>query len=169
MMMRRRFRVIRSTVVALTAGALLVCLSSLTARAEEIDGRVVNVVAGDALTIQFSSGLRVALRLADIAAPKRGQPYGTRSRRSLAELCAGKPVVVEDQAANADGRLAARVMCAGINANGEQVRRGMAWVDRRTANPTSGLFRLEGDAREHRRGLWRHRHPVAPWIWQPRR
>ena len=168
-MMRRRFRVIRSPVIALAAGALLVCLSALTARAGEINGRVVSVVAGDALTIQFPSGLRVAVRLADIAAPKRGQPYGTRSRRSLAELCAGKPAVVENQAAKPDGNLAARVTCAGINANGEQVRRGMAWVDRRYANPTSGLFRLEADAREHRRGLWRHRHPVAPWIWQPRR
>jgi endonuclease YncB( thermonuclease family) len=141
----------------------------LTARAEEINGRVVNVVAGDALTIQFPSGLRVAVRLADIAAPKAEQPYGTRSRRSLAELCGGKSAIVENQGANADGYLAARVMCAGINANGEQVRRGMAWVDRRYADPTSGLLRLEADAREHRRGLWRRRHPVAPWIWQPRR
>lgn len=167
--MRRRFRMIRSPVITLTAAALLVCLCALTARAEEINGRVVSVAAGDALTIRFPSGLRVAVRLADIAAPKRGQPYGTRSRRSLAELCSGKPVVVQDQAANATAQLSARVMCAGINANGEQVRRGMAWVDRRYANPTSGLFRLEADAREHRRGLWRRRHPVAPWIWQPRR
>jgi endonuclease YncB( thermonuclease family) len=167
-MMKRDSRATRTAVV-LAAGVLIVCLGAFSARADEVGGRVVEVEAGDALTVKFPSGLRVEVRLADIAAPKAGQPYGARSRRSLAELCGGKSVVLENQASNAEGHLGARVMCAGVNANGEQVRRGMAWVDRRYANPTSGLFRLEADAREHRRGLWRRRHPVAPWIWQPRR
>ena len=159
---------IRRTVTS-TAGFLLACLCVLSARAEEVAGRVVNVAAGDALTIQFAATLRVEIRLVGIAAPNKDQPYGTRSRRSLAELCSGKTATVEDQGADPDGRLAGRVMCAGINANGEQVRRGMAWVDRRSAAPTSALFRLETDAREHRRGLWRRRHPVTPWMWHKRR
>lgn len=152
-----------------TAGFLLLCLCALSARAQGVAGRVVSVASGDTLTIQFASKLQVRIRLAGIAAPTKDQPYGTRSRGSLAELCGGKPVIVEDQAADAEGHLAARVMCAGISANGEQVRRGMAWVDRRDAAPTSALFRLETDAREHRRGLWRRRHPIAPWVWRERR
>ena len=159
---------IRQGVVS-TAGLLLVCVCALSAGAERDVGRVVNVAAGDTLTIQFAGRLRVRIRLADIAAPKRDQPYGSQSRRSLAELCGGKTATVEDQSADSEGRLEGRVMCAGINANGEQVRRGMAWVDRRYAAPTSALFRLETDAREHRRGLWRRRHPVAPWMWRQRR
>ena len=159
---------IRQAVVA-TAGFLLVCLFALSARAQGITGRVVSVATGDTLTIQFASKLQVRIRLAGIAAPKKDQPHGTSSRRSLAELCGGRTVVVEDQGADPEGHLAARVMCAGINANGEQVRRGMAWADRRYAAPTSALFRLETDAREHRRGLWRRRHPVAPWVWRPKR
>lgn len=158
-----------SRLVGLTAATLLVCFGASSARAQEVSGRVVSVVAGDALTVRFPSGLRVEILLADIAAPKTGQPYGARSRRSLTELCQGKSAIIADQGANAEGQLAARVMCAGIDASGEQVRRGMAWVDRRYADPTSGLFRLEADAREHRRGLWRRRHPVAPWVWHPRR
>lgn len=156
-------------VVVSTAGFLLLCLCVFSARAEDVTGRVVGVATGDTLTIQFASGLRVAMRLAGIAAPKKDQPHGASSRRSLAELCSGRTAVVEDQGADAQGHLAARVTCAGINANGEQVRRGMAWVDRRYVAPTSALFRLETDAREHRRGLWRRRHPVAPWVWRPKR
>ena len=155
---------IRRAIVS-RAGFLLVCLCAFSARAEGVAGRVAGVASGDTLTIRFASGLRATIRLAGIAAPNKDQPYGTRSRRSLAELCGGKPAIVEDQRADPEGHLAARVMCAGINANGEQVRRGMAWVDRRYAAPTSALFRLETDAREHRRGLWRRRHPVAPWVW----
>ena len=159
---------IRQSVVS-TAGLLLVCVCALSARAEGDAGRVVNVSAGDTLTIQFAGRLRATIRLADMAAPRKGQRYGSQSRRSLAELCGGKVATVEDQGADAEGRLAGRVMCAGINANGEQVRRGMAWVDRRHAAPSSALFRLEADAREHRRGLWRRRRPVAPWVWHKRR
>lgn len=158
----------RPTLVS-TAAFLLVCWCAVSARAEGIAGRVVGVATGDTLTIRFASGLQARIRLADIAAPKNEQPYGARSRRSLAELCGGKKATLEDQRADPEGRLAARVMCAGINANGEQVRRGMAWVDRRYASPTSALLRLETDAREHRRGLWRRRHPVAPWVWRPGR
>ena len=161
-------RMIRRVIVA-AAGFLLLGLCALPAGAQGVSGRVVSVASGDTLTIRFASGLRARLRLAGIAAPKKDQPYGSHSRRSLAELCGGRNAVVEDQGADAEGHLAARVMCAGINANGEQVRRGMAWVDRRSAAPTSALFRLETDAREHRRGLWRRRHPVAPWMWHKRR
>ena len=160
-------RMMRRTIVA-TAGFLL-CLCALPAGAQGVSGRVASVASGDTLMIQFASGLRVRLRLAHVAAPKNDQPYGSQSRRSLAELCGGRIAFVEDQGADAEGQLAARVMCAGINANGEQVRRGMAWVDRRSAAPTSALFRLETDAREHRRGLWRRRHPVTPWMWHKRR
>jgi len=155
--------------VASIAGFLLACSCVFPARGEGVAGRVVSVAAGDTLTIQFASGLRTTMRLAGIAAPKKDQPHGIRSRQSLAELCGGKTVTVEDQGADPEGHLAGRVMCAGINANGEQVRRGAAWVDRRYAAPTSALFRLETDAREHRRGLWRRRHPVAPWVWRQRR
>lgn len=158
----------RRTVVT-TAAILLVCFCVFSAGAEGVAGRVVNVQAGDALTIRFASGLRLRIGLANVAAPEKDQPYAARSRRSLAELCEGKAAIVENQRADTEGLLAARVMCAGINANGEQVRRGMAWVDRRYASPTSALFRLETDAREHRRGLWRRRHPVAPWVWRQRR
>jgi endonuclease YncB( thermonuclease family) len=137
-----------------------------SAWADALVGRVTRVAAGDALTVVGADRQPHFVRLADIAAPDEAQRFGARSRQSLAELCGGKRAEVTERGLDADGRRLGWVMCAGINANGEQVRRGMAWVDVRTASPTSALYTLQADARLARRGLWRDRRPVAPWVWR---
>jgi endonuclease YncB( thermonuclease family) len=148
----------------------LACLCSLPASAGELAGRVVMVADGDTLTLASADGRdRVRVRLADIAAPKHGQRFATRSRQSLAELCAGKTAVLEtadDGKPDREGGTIGRVRCGGIYVDAEQVRRGMAWVYVEQAPPTSALYALEADARLARRGLWRDRHAVAPWAWR---
>jgi endonuclease YncB( thermonuclease family) len=154
----------------LAVAACAVLLAHLrSVHADELAVRVIRVVDGDTLTILDAGKRRQTIRLADIAAPDKAQRFGARSRQSLAELCAGKTAEVEDRGLGADGRTLGWVMCAGINANGEQVRRGMAWVDAPHASPTSALYALEADARLARRGLWRDRRPVAPWVWRARK
>jgi endonuclease YncB( thermonuclease family) len=68
------------------------------------------------------------VRLERIDAPERGQPFGKRSRQSLSEICAGKAAHVGDRGNDSYGQTIGRVSCAGIDANSEQVRLGMAWV-----------------------------------------
>jgi len=46
---------------------------------------VVSISDGDTLTVMVDRQ-QVKVRLADIDAPERKQPYGTRARQSLAEL-----------------------------------------------------------------------------------
>jgi endonuclease YncB( thermonuclease family) len=65
-----------------------------------------------------------------------------------------------------NGRLLAQVTCAGINANAEQVRRGMAWVFHRYVPLDSPLYRLQEEARAARRGLWAQADAVPPWQWR---
>jgi endonuclease YncB( thermonuclease family) len=157
----------------IAAAALAVasaCVYCSSASAGELAGRVVMVAEGDTLTLASADGgNRVRVRLADIDAPEHGQRYGTRSRQSLAELCAGKTAVLEtrdDSKPDRDGNTIGRVRCGGIYADAEQVRRGMAWVYVEHASPTSALYALEADARLARRGLWKDRHAVAPWVWR---
>jgi len=64
------------------------------------------------------------------------------------------------------GRTLARVTCAGVDANAEQVRRGWAWVFIRYAPKDSPLYRLEAEARADKRGLWADDEPVPPWGWR---
>ena len=88
---------------------------------------------GDTLTVLTASKQQHRIRLAEIDAPERSQPFGTTSKQSLSDLCFGKEAEVRPRAIDRYKRTVARVMCAGVDANAEQVNRGMAWVYRRYA------------------------------------
>jgi endonuclease YncB( thermonuclease family) len=106
------------------------------------------------------------VRLIDIDAPELRQPFGTRSRQSLSNLCFGKMAALDVRGHDRYNRTLARVSCGGADANAEQVRRGYAWTFVRYARPDSPLFTLEKEARTAHRGLWQDPAPVAPWEWR---
>ncbi len=132
---------------------------------QTISGRVIAVADGDTLTILDASNLQHKVRLAEIDAPERRQPFGTRSRQSLSDMCFHKSALVNDQGKDRYGRMIGRVNCAGIDTSSEQVRRGMAWVFDRYVKDRA-LYSLQGDARAARRGLWIETDPIPPWEWR---
>jgi endonuclease YncB( thermonuclease family) len=131
---------------------------------------VVAVADGDTLTARCGEPghyQQVKVRLAEIDAPEKGQPFGNRSRLSLASLCAGTIATIKATGKDRYGRSIARVQCKGVDANGEQVRRGMAWAFTRYL--TDDTVRVqEGAARVERVGLWADEAPEAPWSWRAR-
>jgi hypothetical protein len=50
-------------------------------------GLVVAIADGDTLTVLNEDFQQVKIRLAEIDAPEKKQPFGSRSRQSLGELC----------------------------------------------------------------------------------
>jgi endonuclease YncB( thermonuclease family) len=134
--------------------------------AETISGQVVGITDGDTLTILDTSKKRYKIRLADIDAPERGQAFYKRSRQSLADICFRKSAIINTNGKDRWGRYIAKVNCAGLDANGEQVRRGMAWTFKKYAPMTSALYEIEGYARLRQLGLWADPKPVAPWDWR---
>lgn len=152
----------------LSLGAWLAAfLLVFNASAAQISGRVVSIADGDTLTVLVDRK-QIKVRLADIDAPERKQPYGTRSRQSLAELCHRKPATVVRRDKDRYGRVVGYVSCAGIDANAEQVRRGVAWVYDRYAPAGSSLRPLEAKARAAQRGLWADARAAPPWDWRAR-
>lgn len=147
--------------------ALISALLVGQAYAAEIAGKVVDVADGDTLTLLINRQ-QVRVRLAEIDAPERYQAFGTRSRQSLHELCHGKVAKVQDNGQDRYGRIIGQVSCGGVDANAEQVRRGLAWVFDRYARPDSPLHPLQDHARSMRAGLWSDPHPVPPWEWRRR-
>ena len=143
---------------------LTLLLSAFPATAG-VSGKVVSVHDGDTLTILIDHR-QVRVRLIDIDAPELRQPFGTRSRQSLSNLCFGKMAALDVRGHDRYKRTLARVSCAGSDANAEQVRRGYAWTFVRYARPDSPLFALEKEARNAHRGLWQDPHPIAPWEWR---
>jgi endonuclease YncB( thermonuclease family) len=134
----------------------------------DFTGRVVKVADGDTLTVLVNK-TQIRVRLDGIDAPESKQAFGNRSRQSLAELCAGKSADVGERGKDRYGRTIGRVTCAGMDANTEQVRRGMAWVYARYVAVNSPMYELEAYARLRQIGLWADAHPVAPWEWRAER
>jgi endonuclease YncB( thermonuclease family) len=147
---------------------LALSLAAHAASGETIAGKVAAVADGDTLTIVDKDRKRHRIRLAEIDAPERKQPFGARSRQSLSEICLQKPAVVETVEHDSNRRLVGKVSCAGIDAGTEQVRRGMAWVFVRATLPNSPLPEAEANARLRGLGLWAADKPEPPWEWRKR-
>ena len=149
----------------LPAALGLTLLLSVFPATADVSGKVVSVHDGDTLTV-IVDRRQLRVRLIDIDAPELRQPFGTRSRQSLSNLCFGKMASLDVRGRDRYNRTLARVSCAGADANAEQVRRGYAWTFVRYARADSPLFVLEKEARTAHRGLWQDPYPVAPWEWR---
>ena len=132
----------------------------------DISGKVIGISDGDTLTL-LSGREQIKVRLTEMDAPEKKQPFGNRSKQSLSALCFNKTARLDEQGKDRYGRTLARVYCDGIDANAEQVRRGMAWVYDRYVTDRS-LYGLQDDARAAKRGLWVDPAPVPPWEWRHR-
>jgi endonuclease YncB( thermonuclease family) len=143
---------------------VLLALIAVPAAAESFSGKVVSIQDGDTLTVLAERETRV--RLAEIDAPELRQAFGEQARASLAELCLGKSAQVRVVAREPQGLVRAHVKCDALDANAEQVRRGLAWVYKRHATSTSPLYFLEDQAQRARDGLWADPSPAPPWRWR---
>jgi endonuclease YncB( thermonuclease family) len=150
----------RRTVPSLVFAVLFIGSSA----ASTLDAPVARVVDGDSLIVLVDRE-QMRFRLKEIDAPELKQPYGKRSRQSLAQICEKKTARVSWTGKDRNRRTLGRVWCAGMDANAEQVRRGMAWVFDRYVKDRS-LYPLQDAARSARLGLWADAAPVPPWEWR---
>jgi endonuclease YncB( thermonuclease family) len=126
---------------------------------------VVSIADGDTLTVLCNGTEQVKIRLAEIDAPEKKQPFGNRSKQSLSGMCFLKQARIKSQTKDRYGRTVARVICDGVDANEEQVKRGMAWVYDRYVRDRS-LYAIQDKARASKVGLWADDKPVKPWAYR---
>lgn len=127
--------------------------------------KVVGVTDGDTLTALCAGNQQVKIRLAEIDAPEKAQPFGERSKQSLSDLCFDREAEITPLTTDRYGRTVARVHCESIDANAEQLRRGMAWVYDKYVTDRS-LYALQDEAKSARRGLWLDKATTPPWEWR---
>lgn len=158
--------------------ALLLCSqAALAAQSWPMEGKVIHVEDGDTLTILQSDFSKASVRLSDIDAPETshgrtrpGQPYSQASKQSLAALARGQQAMATCYERDRWERPVCTVFINGQDVNAEQLRRGMAWVNRvnRTyvRNPQS--VAIEAQAQAAGIGLWSANgpRPVQPWVWR---
>ncbi len=135
------------------------------------DGDTVKVVAErhchDGRTPCKRGKVQYRIRLAQIDAPEKGQPWGQKARQALADRVFGKFVQVEQVDVDRYGRLVADLYVGGDWVNADMVRNGHAWVYRKYLLDES-LPELEAAARKAGLGLWSlpESQRQAPWDWR---
>lgn len=125
---------------------------------------VIGISDGDTMTVLHERE-PIKIRLAEIDAPEKAQPFGTKSKQALSDLCFGKQAEVNPKTTDRYGRTIARVKCDGQDVSEHQVEAGMAWVYDRYVTDR-GLYPLQDMARSTGRGLWVDAGPVPPWEWR---
>lgn len=152
--------------------SLLVALLFLgDVSAAVLSGRVVAISDGDTLTVLDASKAQHKIRLSGIDAPEKAQPFGQRSKESLSSLAFGKEVLVETSKKDRYGREVGKVLVDGLDANLEQIKRGMAWHYKayqreQPAQDRDTYSDAEEEARRGGVGLWKDERPVPPWEYR---
>lgn len=128
---------------------------------------VVGVTDGDTITVLDERNQQHKIRLAEIDAPERGQPWGDRSRQALSALVFSKTVSVQQTDTDRYGRVVARVFADGEDVNRKMVEQGAAWAYTQYLTDET-LIATEARAKRERAGLWSMSgaQTVAPWEWR---
>lgn len=125
---------------------------------------MVRVLDGDTIEVLREQN-PVRVRLLNIDAPEKKQPFGRWSTNQLKTLVAGNPVKVTYQNTDRYGRVLGMVETKFINVNRTMVIYGAAWVYDKY-NTDKSLPDLQKEAQEQKRGLWADSDPLPPWEWR---
>lgn len=135
----------------------------------DFNGKVVKVIDGDTVDILTPKKQKVRVRLLDIDAPESRQAYGNAARKYLASLIAGKNVFVKENKKDIYQRTLGTIFLNQININAKMVESGFAWAYRyKGVANNKNMVKLESKAKQNRKGLWKDKHPIAPWDFRYR-
>ncbi|MGM8877077.1 thermonuclease family protein [Enterobacter hormaechei subsp. steigerwaltii] len=147
-------------------------LFSCSSFANNLVGKVTRVIDGDTIEVKtlpekiLVYEIPIRVRLINIDAPEKKQPFGRWSTNQLKALLAGQSVTVSYTQTDRYGRVLGRVVTAnGTEANRQQVLKGAAWVYDKY-NTDNSLPALQREAHTQKRGLWADNQPVPPWEWR---
>jgi len=155
----------------LVAAALFIPTGPVAAQIEpgqSFTGKIEEVTDGDTFDIRRSIGGQVTVRLFGVDAPESSQPYGTAATRAARRIIDGSSVRVAVEDVGRYGRAVARIEVGGGDLSEMMVRRGYGWHYGHYAPDATELARLERQARNAKRGLWKQATPIPPWEWRDR-
>lgn len=147
--------------------ACVLILASSAAHADEIKGRVVRVLDGDTVEILTQEKKSIRIRMSDIDAPEKNEPFGMKSKQMLSDLIFGKDVSVTRLKIEKYGRTIGRIHLGNTNINLEMAKKGGAWAYRQYLTDPA-VAEAEDAARKKKLGLWALQADqiIAPWDWR---
>ncbi|MFH3579159.1 thermonuclease family protein, partial [Acinetobacter baumannii] len=84
----------KATGIKIFLGSLL--LVSNIANADFV-ARVIGVTDGDTITVLDRSNNQIKVRLADIDAPEKSQPFGAKAKQALSDLTFNRNVYIQEK------------------------------------------------------------------------
>lgn len=137
---------------------------------ESFEATVTRIFDGDSFLVRPAKGGReIDVRLGDIDAPEKTQPYGDQARAALRDLIGNRKVRVVVVETDQYGRKVVRVyrLPDQLDVTHALVHDGHVWVWRKYARDRS-LFALEDAARAAHLGMWSlpARQLQPPWQYR---
>lgn len=144
---------------------LFLSLLSCSTYAASFTGKLIKVLDGDTVEV-LRDGKAERIRLAQIDAPEKSQPFGQAAKRYVLDVAALKVVTVDIETIDRYGRAVGEIFLpGGSNLNKQIVGAGYAWQYKRYSKD-SEYAALEAEARAAKIGLWQDKGPVPPWDWR---
>lgn len=133
------------------------------AHAEVLEGVVIGISGGDAITVAEQSGVQHRVKLLGISAPELSEPAGKRSYQQLSGLLYNVPVSVEVRGRDNFHRILGKVALNGRDVAFGQIEAGLA-VQAVSAlqsdEERSAYASTEDKARSAKLGVWRDESPL---------
>ena len=126
--------------------------------------KVEKIIDGDTV-YGLLDGKTYKIRLSEIDAPERSQPFGRQSKVYLRNLLEKGHFDAHINEQDQYGRYLARLYSNGIDINRAMVAGGMAWVYDLYVIDTT-LYKDQIEAQKKKKGLWSKRQPAPPWEWR---
>lgn len=147
---------------------LAIALVQVAALADQLTGRVVAVLDGDAVDVLTEEKSLRRVRICGIDAPERRQPFGDASKRRMSGLVYLEPVVVLYRKTDRYGRIVGAVRQDGMDVGLALIQQGLAWHYKAYQSEQTLIDRFlygraERQARSDRKGLWSQPESIAPW------
>lgn len=148
--------------------ALLIVSLVLFAQAcaSKVSAKIVYFYDGD--TVKVDDGKDIyKLRIVDIDAPERNQPYGKKARRALMKLCenAQIEVILQAQKDRYQRRLG-QLYCDTQSVAHYMASQGHAWSQGKRYTQDMTVLDAAKTARAQKLGLWAAENPIPPWKWR---
>lgn len=149
----------------LVGSAMVAFMCWGVALAEEVKGKVVEVIDGNTLSVIGEDNQTHKVMLAGIDSPELEQEYGDKAKSALERIVLKKTVVVKFTGKDRLGNYLAEVLVNGKeDPRVELLKQGYAWTAER--NPLPDLESYRTTAQQKGKGLWKQENPTPPWTFR---
>lgn len=128
---------------------------------------VISILDGDTIKVLDNQNNQLKVRLANIDAPEKKQPYGMKSKQMLSDLIGNKKVNLDCPKKDRYKRLICSITINDYDVNKHMIANGGAWVYRTYYKGEDYLI-VEALANANGLGLWKTSEykVIPPWEWR---